>query len=54
MVKAGCEEMLRQLEKLRLTKVPNDNSLEHAEPGAAVLFDSLAAATSWLRQQEPR
>ena len=100
MVKAGCEEMLRQLRKLRLTKVLNDNShvtgiwvgaahwvathwfprmreaglrhfawvqspsrfsqlsatttVQHADPGTAVLFNDLGAATAWLREQEPR
>jgi hypothetical protein len=97
MVKAGCEEMLRLLTQLRLTKVLNDNThvtgiwvgaaawvagdwfprmrqagmrhfawvqsptrlsyisatttVQQAEPGTAVLFDTLAAATAWLRAQ---
>lgn len=97
MVKSGCEEMLRQLQQLGISKVLNDNThvtgiwvgaaswvannwfprmqhagmshfawvqspsqlsrlsatttVEYAIPGTAVLFDSVLAATAWLRQQ---
>jgi hypothetical protein len=51
MRQAGLRHFAWVQSPTRLSYVSATTTVQQAEPGGAVLFDSLPAATAWLRAQ---